>query len=366
MSTQIREATLEAALRAAPDDPAPYAVYSDWLQHHGNPLGEIMALALADKPVPPEELAKLGLPSNELATVGWRWGMWDWLKLENAGGWMDNEFDAPALACTLFDMVPCAALRELRVGVLRSGYNQVDVPAVIAEAARRAWAADLRALRLGDVDETIDMAHCAIGAVGEPITKAFPKLRTLFLHSGEQRWHAHDVPTLGFAGLDLPELESLTIETCAMTAPRLDEVYAAKLPKLERLVLWFGMDEYGATAKLGDLAPLLDGTAFPRVTSLGLCNCEFADELVGVLGRSKVAPRLLRLDLSKGTLADGGADVLASHAAAFRNLVSLDTADNYVTAPALQRLQRAFGTGVEITASAPRRYAGTRYVAVYE
>jgi uncharacterized protein (TIGR02996 family) len=365
MSTHIRDATLEAALRAAPDDPAAYAVYSDWLQNHGNPLGEIIALALAGTPVSHEELAKLALPSDDLATVGWRWGMWDWLVLENVGDWMDNELDAPALASTLFDMVPCAALRELRVGMLRWSRNHEDVPAVLAEAAQHAWARDLRALRLGDVGDSVPMNHCAIGAVGEPITKAFPKLRTLFLHSGEQRWHA-GAPTLGVAGLDLPELESLTIETCAMTTSRLDELYAAKLPKLERLVLWFGMDEYGATAKLDDLARLLDGTAFPRVTSLGLCNCEFADELVGALGRSKLAPQLVHLDLSKGTLDDGGADVLASHAAAFRKLASLDTADNFVTAPVLQRLQRAFGSRVEIAASVPRTYEYTRYVAVFE
>ncbi|HEY1811557.1 MAG TPA: TIGR02996 domain-containing protein [Kofleriaceae bacterium] len=374
-SSATRDAALEAALRAAPDDRATYAVYSDWLQAHGNPLGEIMALALADKKLSPKRLEALGLPSEQLATFGWRWGMWDWLRLENSVDWMDDKFDAVVLARTMFDMAPCAALRELRIGVLRWDHNHDDVPAVLAEAAKRAWARDLRSLHLGDVDDNVDMAHHVIGVVGTSISKAFPKLRALRLHSSAQTWRGKGVKTFGLAGLELPELESLTIETCSLAKARAKELCAAKLPKLTELELWFGMKEFGANAALADVAPILDAKAFPHIVSLGLCNTEHACDLADALPHGKLAPQLARVSLAKGTLDDDAAETLASNAAAFPRLVRLDVSESFLTAAAIARLGRAFGKRVTIVADDQRldpddddegRADEARYVAVYE
>jgi uncharacterized protein (TIGR02996 family) len=373
-ASAIRDASLEHALRADRDDRAAYAVYSDWLASHGNPLGEVMALALADKKLSPKRLDALGLPGEKLATFGWRWGLWDWLRLENAADWMDDAFDAPALARSVFAMAPCAALRELRLGVLRWDHNHDDVPAVLAEAANHAWARDLRSLHLGDVED-VDMAHHVIGVVGKPISKAFPKLRALILHSSEQRWRGKGEKTFGLAGLDLPELESLTIETCSLSKTRAKELCAAKLPKLTKLELWFGMKDFDADATLRDIAPILDANAFPHVTSLGLCNTEHACDLADALPNAKIAPQLVELDLSKGTLDDDAAETLASNAAAFPKLVRLDVSRSFLTSSAITRLARAFGKRVTIVAERQRfdpddddegRADEMRYVAVYE
>lgn len=47
-----REPGLEAAISRAPDDPAAYLVYADWLQQHGEPRGELIVVqrALAGAP----------------------------------------------------------------------------------------------------------------------------------------------------------------------------------------------------------------------------------------------------------------------------------------------------------------------------
>jgi uncharacterized protein (TIGR02996 family) len=370
----IRDATLEAPLRANRGDRQAYEVYADWLQSHGNPLGEVMAFMIGGKSITAKQLGKLGLPSAQLASFGWVWGMWDWVRLENAVDWMDGTFDAVGFARTMFDMVACAALRELRIGVLRWEHNHDDVPVVLAEAAKRAWAGDLRSLHLGDVGDNVDMAHHVIGAVGKPISKAFPKLRALRLHSSEQTWL---VKSFSFAGLDLPELESLTIETCSLTKARAKELAAAKLPKLTKLELWFGMKAFGANATLRDVAPILDAKAFPQLVSLGLCNTEHACDLADVLPHSKIAPRLVEVSLAKGTLDDDAAETLASNAAAFPKLARLDVSESFLSAAAIARLGRAFGKRVEIVAERQRlfelddedpegRAAAMRYVAVHE
>ncbi|HEY1814574.1 MAG TPA: hypothetical protein VGG74_19615, partial [Kofleriaceae bacterium] len=374
-NAKTRELVLESAIRVDRDDQAAYAVYGDWLEAHGNPLGGVIAHALAGKAPTPKQLGKLGMPGEKLATATWRWGMWDVLRLENDADWMDDTFDALALVRGAFAMVPCAALRELRIGVLRWEHNWEDVPAVLAEAAKHAWAHDLQSLVLGDVSRDIDMAHHVIGVVGKAITAAFPKLRSLVLHSSEQTWRGKEAKTFGFAQLALPELESLTIETCSLSKQRVKELLAAKLPKLTKLELWFGMKEYGANATLADIAPILNATAFPQLTSLGLCNTEHACDLADALPHGKLAPQLVRVDLSKGTLDDDAAETLAANAAAFAKLEQLDVSQSFLSPDAIARLGRAFGKRVAINADQQRldpddddegRADEARYVAIYE
>jgi hypothetical protein len=135
------------------------------------------------------------------------------------------------------------------------------------------------------------------------------------------------------------------------------------------------MKQYGATATLRDIQPILDGTAFPHLTSLGLCNTEHACDLADALPHGKLAPQLVRVDLSKGTLDDDAAETLAANAAAFTKLEQLDVSRSFLTRDAITRLGRAFGKRVTIVAADQRydeadddegRADEMRYVAVYE
>ncbi len=342
-----RNAALEAAIRADRDDPAPVAVYADWLQGQGSAVGELIALAHGKQDARKRKRANaivkaLDLPGDKLATYGWRSGLWQWLRLENSLDWMDDKFDALALARALFAQPLCAALDELRIGILRWDHNHEDVPAVLAEAGAHAWAGELRRLRLGDVTENIDMAHHVIGVVGPVISKTFPRLTSLVLHSGVQDWRGAKLETFGIGRLDLPALTELTIETCALSKRRLADVLAAKLPRLARLELWFGSADQGANCKIKDLAPLLGGKLFPKLTALGLRNCELADAIATALPASAIAARLESLDLSMGCLSDAGAQALADGASAFERLATLNIDDNFLSAAGIRQVKAAF------------------------
>ena len=347
-----RDAALEAAIRADRADPAAYLVYADWLQTHGNPLGNLIVLHHARKLKKANALAAtLDIPDPELATVGWRFGMWEWLHLENGRDWMDAAFDPLPLAQRLFASPMCAALEELRIGILRWDHNDEDVPTVLGEAANHAWAADLPKLHLGAVDGNIDMAHHVIGTVGKLITKTFPNLILLKLHSGDQSWRRKG--TFEIAGLALPHLTDLVIETCSWSKKRMKDLVAATLPNLERLELWFGSADYGANCTVRDLAPLLDGTVFPRLRTLGLRNAEFANALAEALPAAAIAPRIESLDLSMGTMTDEGATALAAGAKRFKKLKVLSVDDNFLTPHALRGLRAAFPGVVSKTQKDP-------------
>lgn len=340
---------LEATLRENPSDAAAAGVYADWLEAQGSPVGAYIALAAAlEKTQDARKQAKLGelatqlgLPTPAFATWGTRHGFFQWLRLENTEDWMDAAFDAPAFAAKLFATPLCAALDELRIGILRWDENHEDVPAVIDAAGACAWSKSLARLHLGDVDRNIDMAHHMIGDVGAAISRAFPALRRLQLHSGSQEWRGVG-ETFGVADLALPQLETLVVETCAMTTERLAALLAAKLPKLVTLELWFGGVDRDANATVDDLAPLLAGKLFPQLVKLGLKNQELGGALIERLAAGKLAARLERLDLSMSTLDATTAPVLAAAAKQFPALKVLDVSDNFLAPADLARLTAAF------------------------
>ncbi len=339
-----RNPALEAAIRETCDD-GTVGVYADWLQSQNSATGELIVLvqALARKQDAKklkrldQLIAKLGLPDPDFATWSWQpGGLWGSLHLQNSRDWMDDKFDAVGLAAKLFATPLCAALSELRTGILRWDHNADDVPAVLAEAAKHAWAASLERLHLGDIPDDIDMAHHVIGDVGKLISKAFPALDSLKLHSGSD-----GSETFGISKLDLPELATLVIETCAMTKQRLKHLFAAKLPALTRLELWFGSDQH-SDATVRDLAKLIDGSVLLGVCHLGLCNHEFAAELVDRITSAPIAARLETLDLSMSTLSDDDATRLVAAAARFPKLRTLDVDDCYLTPAGVRALRTAF------------------------
>lgn len=336
-----RNPTLEAAIRANRDDPGPYQVYADWLQQHGSPLGELIVLAQANKKKQAEKvIAGLGLPVPNVATFGWRHGLLQWVRFENQD-WTNNNFDPVLPARNVFAHPACGVLEELRIGILRWDFNNVDVPAVLAEAKGQPWAAHLVSLHLGDVDRNIDMAHHMIGEVGKAISKAFPRLQRLKLHSSAQTWRGGK-ETFGLSGLDLPELRELVIETCSLSKSRLAHVLAAKLPKLETLELWFGSENYDCDANVKGLTKLLAGAVFPKLRHLGLCNAEFQNDIAVALSVSKIAGQLESLDLSMGTMTETGADALIARARAFPRLKALDLGENFLTPATIRAVKQAF------------------------
>lgn len=368
-----RDLALEAAMREDRDSPAPVAVYADWLQAHGSIVGELMVLHQAHAADAArarragEIIAQLRLPTDWLATWGWKHGRWEWLRVHvDDEATFDDALDVVTHARRVFALPLCAALDELRIGISRFELGHEDTPALIAEAGQHAWAASLPRLHLGDTGDDVDLAHHWIGDVGAAITRAFPRLASLRLHSS-----AFDggFEPLGVAGLALPELASLVVETCGMTSERVAAILSSELPALAHLELWFGAIDREATANAADLAPLLEGRVLATVTRLALKNSEFGEELVARLATAAIAPRLVELDLSMSTLDDAAARALAASAGRYAALRVLDVDDNFITRDGLAVLRAAFPRAEVRSSEQPKLAyvpAGGRYASIVE
>lgn len=341
---------LEAAILRAPEVADGYLVYGDWLQSQGDPRGELIALqhallqakgaeATALKRKVSALLKKhqdllLGAPlasmlGGKTLSVEWHLGFIRSARVAIAGYGEDPEFEIDETLSMLLAHPSARFLQELTLGLAdNEGENEYGgLMRLIAKAGPKA----LRKLFIGDFvfpDET-EISWTHVGNVA-PLYKALPQLRSLHLRGGE----------VSLGKIDLPELRDFTLESGGLDRGSVKAIAAASWPKLERLEVWFGAEEYGAGGDVKNIQPLLDGSGLPELKHLGLCNAEFTHELVEALPKAKVLKQLETLDLSRGTLTDKGAEVLLANAAAFKHLKKLDLTQNLLSAKVAKSLAK--------------------------
>jgi uncharacterized protein (TIGR02996 family) len=346
-----RNPELEEAILADPDDESAYLVYGDWLQAQGDPRGELITLsaqaartsdrklkAAADELFAGHEAQFLGplaqyrktFDGNDRDTMTWRWGFIESLRI--AFDHYSNEeleLDLGDVLATFLAHPSCRFLAEVVVGLNRQDPDQ-EYQSVLDALAKRPPPA-LRSLFIGDFvypDET-EISWTSLGDFGALWPK-LPRLRKLILQGGSF--------TLGT--LALPELRHAEFRTGGLSGESIASIVKARWPKLEHLDVWFGSDGYGAEGDLDAIGPLLEGQGLPAVRHLGLKNCQFADDIARVIGKSKILPQLETLDLSMGTLTDDGVEALVSgtNKAAFAHLARFDLSSNCISEAGLARL----------------------------
>ncbi|MFE6028714.1 STM4015 family protein [Streptomyces niveus] len=175
---------------------------------------------------------------------------------------------------------------------------------IIADAARFPA---LRGLFLADVEgERCEISWLRMTDV-TPAIEAFPLLEEFGVQGCGDTYEDGD---LRLRPVKHEHLRVLRLESGGLPGSVVRAVGASELPALERLELWLGVEEYGGSATVADLAPFLDGGRFPRLRHLGLQNSEIQDEIVGAVASAPVVAGLESLTLSMGTLGDEGAEAL--------------------------------------------------------
>jgi uncharacterized protein (TIGR02996 family) len=344
-----RDAKLEAALVADPDNADAYLVYADWLQAQGDPRGELIVLQHAKKTKqatklladnaehffgPVAKLQNLLAPSQHHRKVlgkptTWRWGYLESLWIGNKhehdpefGGKDVQKVDIDELLGALLDHPSARVLRELTVGIntmMDNGYTET------AKVIGKRNLPTLRRLVIGDFYYEETELNWSNAGNMEPLYKAVPNLESLTIRSGSMR----------LGKLALPKLKELTLIGGGLDKGSVAGICGAKWPVLETLSIQIG-DE--GDVQLKHLMPILEGTAFPKLKHLGLRSTSFSDELCTLLASSKIAPRLETLDLSMGQLGDAGALALAE--GKFPKLTSIDVSKNYLTDAGVKALKK--------------------------
>ncbi|KQX50850.1 MULTISPECIES: STM4015 family protein [unclassified Streptomyces] len=253
-------------------------------------------------------------------------------------------------------------VRAVVVGGWDEAYDTSSAAIVTALMAANNRLTGLEAVFLGDMEAEDCEISWIVQSDVTPLLAAYPALRELAVRGGT---------SLVFPSVRHTGLESLTVESGGLGADVVRGIVGSDLPALKRLELWLGTDEYGGDSTVEDLAPLLSGSSFPALRSLGLCNSVIQDAVVGAVAGAPVLARIEQLDLSMGVLTDEGAAALLD-GQPLTHLSRLDLTHHYLSEAMADRLRAALEPhGVTVVIDDPQDPDDDgdevyRYVAVAE
>ncbi|MFC4101559.1 STM4015 family protein [Paenibacillus xanthanilyticus] len=195
----------------------------------------------------------------------------------------------------------------------------------------------LRKLFIGDMT----FEECEVSWINQsnlgPLLEAYPELTSLTIK--------------GSTGLALDparheKLEELVIICGGLGKDVLASIREGHFPKLNKLELYLGVDNYGFDGGLEDVLPLIEPGKFPELTYLGLKDSEIQDEIAIAVADAPILDQLHTLDLSMGTLSDKGAEALLA-SDRVRKLKHLDLSYHYMSDETVARWQ-ASGMSVDV------------------
>ena len=195
----------------------------------------------------------------------------------------------------------------------------------------------LEALFVGDmIADQIEVSWIRQSDPG-PLLAAFPGLRTFGLRGTTE---------LAMDPVKHPALEELVLQGGGLPPDVVRAIGASELPALTELQLYLGSAWYSGGATAEDLAPILNGQAFPGLRYLGLRDAENQDDIAAAVAQAPIVAQLETLDLSLGNLSDTGAAALIA-GQPLSHLKRLDLHHHYLTEEMMQRVWAAF-SGIEV------------------
>lgn len=133
-------------------------------------------------------------------------------------------------------------------------------------------------------------------------------------------------------------LKKLEIICGGLPKDVLASIGAAKLPSLETLSLYIGVEDYGFDGTIDDIKAMLDKSDFPKLKELGILDSEIQDEVAEVVADCKYMGQIASLDLSCGTLTDKGGQVLLEKLPSFENIKEVNLEYHYMSDDMMKKL----------------------------
>ena len=268
----------------------------------------------------------------------------------------DSEATAATLLADLLERDGADRLTGLIIGAWSddmSGEPPTEVVNLLVAAADQL--PSLTHLFVGDITSEENEVSWINQTDLSPLWQAFPRLQALSIRGGND---------LSLGKIQHDHLRNLTIETGGLPRSVLAEIAAAKLPRLEHLEIYLGTFEYGWDGTIKDIAPLLTGQQFPKLTYLGLRNSQIQDEVAQAVAKAPILDKLQTLDLSLGTLTDIGGEALLN-SPAVKKLKRLDLHHHYLSDKMMAKL-RKLGIDVDVSDQDEASDEDRRYVAIGE
>lgn len=188
----------------------------------------------------------------------------------------------------------------------------------------------IKSLFIGDMDFEECEVSWIIQGDYEKLFEAMPQLEKLTIKGSTG---------LKLGKVNASNLRSLEIICGGLPKEVIQSVRDAKLPALEELRLYIGVEDYGFDGSIADIKELLEKSDFPKLKILGLCDSEIQDEICEAVLASKYIRQIERLELSMGSLTDNGGQLLLDKLPEFPNVKELDVHYHYLSDDMMEKLE---------------------------
>lgn len=197
----------------------------------------------------------------------------------------------------------------------------------------------IKSLFVGDMDYEECEVSWIIQADYSKLWQALPQLEKLRIKGSQE---------LELGEIAHDNLKHLEIICGGLPAYVFESIQKAKLPALETLILYIGVDNYGFDGNKATIQTLLEKSDFPKLTYLGLTDSEIQDEVTEIALNSKYMDQLSALDLSMGSLSDKGGQLLLERIPQFPNIKKLELEYHFMSEEMMKKLQALEGVDVNV------------------
>lgn len=252
--------------------------------------------------------------------------------------WDDDskDVDSLTLANEIIADEELATLDELIVGCWGESYDNSIQQLLDVFVENKDKLQHISKMFIGDMEfEECEVSWIEQGYYGD-LLKALPKLKSLTIKGSNE---------LSLGDINHDNLEELEIICGGLPSLVIKQIAAAKLPKLKKLNLYFGVEDYGFDGTIEDIASILKADYIKNLSYLGLGNSELQDEIVEKIVESKNLYNIKTLDLSNGTLTDKGGQMILDNISMFKNLEKLDLTYHYLSEKMMENLKN---TGINV------------------
>jgi hypothetical protein len=221
-------------------------------------------------------------------------------------------------------------LKQITIGCwdFESGSCQDLVDGIVANKDKFAH---IEGLFWGDIEQEESEVSWIEQTDLSSVIDAMPKLKELKIKGTNNL-------TLGKRTYEA--LQSLEIISGGLPESVLAELQASTFPKLEKLILWVGVEDYGFDGSVDSFKTIASKTLFPKVKYFGIVNSEFQDDILNMLLQSDILPQLETLDISYGTLGDKGGQALIDNVDKLKHLKLVKAEYNYFSEDMCKALKK--------------------------
>lgn len=231
-------------------------------------------------------------------------------------------------------------LEEIIIGCWGAAWDDASVqPLIDGIVENKDKFSHIKSLFVGDMDFEECEVSWIMQADYSKLWDAMPQLEKLVIKGSTD---------LALGDIRHGQLQYLEIICGGLPSEVFQSIQNAKLPNLETLLLYIGVEEYGFDGDISTVKELLAQSDFPKLTYLGLADSEIQDEITEAVLNCKYMNQITALDLSMGTLTDKGGQMLLDKLPECLNVKTLNLEYHYLSDNMMKRLKKLAGIAVNV------------------